>query len=90
MSDTAKVWMSKFALTIGVKSVNVRIDDNGYAVFGGDKTFGYTVLSRSQWHRTEAEAIARAEQMRTAKIARLEKQIAKLRALKFEPTGGES
>jgi hypothetical protein len=36
-----------------------------------------------EWHRTEAEAIARAEEMRIAKIASLKKQIAKLEKMKF-------
>ena len=86
MSEMTKVWVSKYALTAGVIAADVRVDEDGYAVFSGDKIFGYTVLSRSQWHRTEAEAIARAEEMRVKKIASLEKQIAKLRAMKFEPS----
>jgi hypothetical protein len=36
-----------------------------------------------EWHRTESSAIARAEEMRLAKIASLKKQIAKLEKMKF-------
>lgn len=43
-----------------------------------------TLFFRNDWHRTPEAAIARAEEMRVKKIASLEKQIAKLRKLKFE------
>ena len=41
----------------------------------------------NDWHRTEADAVARAEQMRVKKIASLEKQIAKLKKLSFTVGG---
>lgn len=37
----------------------------------------------SRWHATKAEAIADAEALRNNKIASLEKQLAKLRAMTF-------
>lgn len=40
----------------------------------------------NEWHRTREEAVARAEQMRAAKIASLKKQIAKLEKLSFGET----
>lgn len=36
-----------------------------------------------EWHRTREGAVAKAEEMRVARIASLEKQIAKLRKLRF-------
>lgn len=36
-----------------------------------------------QWHRTREAAVARALEMREAKIASLERQIAKLRKMEF-------
>lgn len=38
----------------------------------------------NDWHLTKEDAVKRAEAMRIAKIASLEKQIAKLRKLKFD------
>ena len=38
----------------------------------------------SRWHTTKAEAIADAESLRKKKIASLEKQLAKLRAMTFD------
>ena len=38
------------------------------------------------WHRTEQDAIARAEQMRAAKIASLKKSITKFEKMKFTST----
>lgn len=38
-----------------------------------------------EWHRTREAAVARAEEMRIAKIASLEKQIARLRKIQFAP-----
>ena len=84
--DTVTVWVSKYALTEGVyQDVGV---ERSYS-FTGKKWHVYGKPGRD-WHRTEAEAIADAEERRTKKIASLGKQIAKLRALKFEPTAGET
>ena len=38
----------------------------------------------SEWHRTERGAIKRASEMRDAKITALQRQIAKLKALRFD------
>jgi hypothetical protein len=83
MSDEKiTAWVTKYALTKGIYkalgSVNVR---TGNLYFYG-RTHGYHVY-KNIWHRTEAEAMARAEEMRTAKIASLKKQIAKLEQLKI-------
>ena len=85
MSDaTIKVWISKYALSEGVfelcaetTSVEGMISDpiNRCRMFHDEG---------KDWHRTREGAIAKAEQMRLAKIASLKKQIAKLEKLKFE------
>lgn len=41
-------------------------------------------LHGNDWHGSREAAVARAEQMRAAKINSLEKQIAKLNAMRFE------
>jgi hypothetical protein len=44
---------------------------------------GALCLHKPDWHTTPEAAIARAEEMRTKKIASLKKQIAKLEAMTF-------
>ncbi len=83
MSDaTIKVWISKYAFSKGIYEIetmeprsSLEIVRDGWAYFHGDGR---------EWHRTRAGAIAKAEEMRLAKIASLKKQIAKLEKLKFE------
>lgn len=75
-------YVTKFALTSGIWSgeveLNSDISDTMVSVIGA-----YQHYHSNDWHRTEAAAKARAEQMRKAKIVSLEKQIARLEALKF-------
>lgn len=48
---------------------------------------GYVIRGEAKnWHRTRDGAIAKAKEMRDAKIASLERQIAKLRAMTFDDT----
>lgn len=79
-----KMWVTRHALTMGVASVDVTIEGE-YAYSAGRMPVQYPP---GHWHRTEAAAIARAEEMRVAKIASLERQIAKLQKLKFAATSG--
>ncbi len=83
-----KVWITKYALSEGIiaceRSPRDHSESDGYAVViwpGGLN--GTNVFGRNDWYKSERDALARAEQMRTAKIASLEKQIARLRGLKF-------
>lgn len=79
-----EVWISKYALTRGVfrvigeqnarSMITVR-QDNGYPMYyHGEDT---------DWHRTEADAKAKADRMRITKIASLKKQLDKLEKMKF-------
>lgn len=76
-------YVTKFALTQGIWPGQVElcadISDTMVSVVGGP----HLCYHGNDWHRTEAAAKARAEQMRKAKIAALEKQIARLQKLKF-------
>jgi hypothetical protein len=82
-----KVWITKYALTSGVftREVDEPTDhDPGTIV---DRSSGchdiYNVHGRD-WHRTREGALARAVEMRAAKIKSLGKQINKLRAMTIE------
>ena len=80
-------WVTEYALTKGIRKIQARqasyVPWLSYRV-GGVRNLGVEGLD---WHRTEAAAIERAEVMRTAKIASLEKQLARLKALSFGGAG---
>lgn len=78
-----KVWITKYALTKGIEQIDVEISDDGYAYSIGRWRTQYPP---GDWHRTEAAAIKRADEMRLVRIASLEKQITKLKALCFDKT----
>lgn len=63
-----------------IKKSEVRLDGR-YVRIVGDKS--YQSFGPGQWHRTEAAAKVRAEQMRVERIASLKKQIKKLEGIKF-------
>lgn len=83
----ATFWVTKYALTTGVERVEAEDPINtqyvtmlvvesgrSYRMFHGDGR---------EWHRTEKRAINQAYALKEAKIASLEKQIAKLRKKEF-------
>lgn len=90
MNDEIEVWVTKYALTSGIEKITGKIDKRESRAFikMEDKFSSMAfVLWVGDWHKTEVEAIARAEQMRAKNIASLKKQIAKLEAMKFELKG---
>jgi hypothetical protein len=76
-----KVWITKYALTAGIYQEEVERTEHG--VWKDDERGGGRGYYANAWHETADGAVARAEKMRAAKIASLEKQIAKLRNLDF-------
>lgn len=83
-----KVYVTIYALTKGIlvrEGWKSATNDNVFFVAG--PYGGFINYYGSEWHVEESAAIARAEEMRTKKIASLEKQIAKLRALTIKITG---
>jgi hypothetical protein len=79
-----KAWITKYALSKGVFEAEV-VECNYRAARRIDGPFAYYV--EDDWHRTEEAAIARAEQMRTDRIASLRRQIARLEELTFRRAG---
>lgn len=81
-----KVWITKYALTQGIYSYGYATVCNatGTMIEVVNKTgFGHNYYHKPDWHETEEEAIARAEEMRLKKIKSLEKQLAKFKEMKF-------
>ncbi|AWI90296.1 hypothetical protein C0214_19765 [Methylobacterium sp. DM1] len=77
--------MTKYALTSGLVERNVlRLDDDGYVVVLWPGALnGREMLGRRDWAPTREAALARAEEMRAAKIASLRRQIERLESLEF-------
>lgn len=85
-----RVWITKYALTEGVFDVEGEITSS-FPDMCSWKSNGYPCFAHGKdWHKTESEALARAEQMRMNKIASLRKQIQKLDKLVFKPEGKEA
>lgn len=83
MSDKKfTVYVTNWALTSGIQECVAQKVANPNHVFitGG---MGYGLCIKPDWHATREEAVARAELMRTKRIASLRKQIAKLEAMTF-------
>lgn len=86
-----KVWITKYALSKGIFAQEVtpcQFMNSGrvFYVPEGRPEWQreYANGEGKEWHRTRESAIARAEEMRTAKIASLKKQIAKLEKMEFK------
>lgn len=77
------IWISKYALTQGVFSIEAEIKGALATVRKeGDLTLFYHGLGRD-WHLTKDTALWRAEDMRKRKIDSLRKQITKLKRIIF-------
>ena len=78
------VWVSKYALSDGIKPCKVLLVASGkyYNPVDADQPY-YGLLSMTDAFRTEPEAVADAEFRRGRKIASLQKSIDKIRKLTF-------
>jgi hypothetical protein len=79
------VWVTKYALTAGVKQHPiVRLEEDGdlWAKLPGSPSYG-ALIGPKDHHPTREAALARAEEMRAAKIASLKRQIERLENLEF-------
>lgn len=77
-----QAWITKYALTGGISTVKVEDCFNISTSMVTDRVTR-RCYHKGDWHRDKSDAITRAEQMRVAKIASLQKQIAKLQKLTF-------
>jgi len=81
MAETFIGYVSKYALTKGVQKMPLRESSHGFARPTTQPC--WASFNEREWHRTEESALQRAEEMRKAKIASLQKQIAKLEKTTF-------
>ena len=81
-----KVWISSYALSSGIKESEAELCHTPGMIKEVGVSFGlYHHGEGKEWHRTKQGACLRAEEMRTAKLASLRKQITKLERLSFYP-----
>lgn len=86
MTEKFIAYITKYALTEGITSVEVTLGHFPGVVREVGKARLASAYTGNDWHRTREAAISRAEEMRVRKIASLERQTAKLKALDFEGT----
>ena len=77
-----KAFVTRNVLTQGIQKLEVEAVDHGAAVHRGNN--GNLYLSCSQWTVDRDVALARANTAVLRKIAQLERQLAEVKALKFE------
>lgn len=78
-----KAFITKYALTDGIKEVEVEVCDEYPGMVKGSGLFALYHGEGKEWHRTRESAVKKAEEMRVNRIASLKKQITKLEKLKF-------
>ena len=79
------VWITRYALTSGgeiCEAYNAKVQELGITYVNIIGVIVY--VHNYHWHRTKEEAIARANEMKTAEIDNLQKQLKKLEKLTFE------
>lgn len=76
-----KIYVKKYCLSSGIQEMESPCDrEDGYASVKGL----YGLLRKGEWHTTMEAAKRNAYARRLAKIKSVEKQLAKLQAMKFE------
>lgn len=82
MTETFKVYVTKYALTEGVKEIEVSDCFNVNPTMVAAK-IGYGFYHKGEWFRTREEALIDAERRRLRKIKSLRTQLGKLEQLRF-------
>ena len=85
-----KVWITKYALSKGIFTAEAEVCTEGPSPCGMITVPGSQSLMDCRyhgqgrdWHTSEASAKAKAEKMRSKKIASMKKQIKKLEGIRF-------
>lgn len=79
---TNKFYITRYALSMGIKTVVAEDPANSKWPHMLTVT-GFGAFHGKDWHRTPEAALARAEEMRTAKLKSLEKSMKKVAQLTF-------
>lgn len=79
-----KVFITKYALTLGIQERDVEEISNGVVRDSSTFMTQHFYEEGKGWHKTRKSAIKRANEMKESRIKALEKQIQKLTKLTFE------
>lgn len=85
-NENITAWVTKYALTTGIQKVSGTVchETSSTMLRYSDPANGFKeFVHGNDWHRTPKAALARAEEMRKAKIASLKKSLAKLESMIF-------
>lgn len=84
-SERMKVYITKYALTTGILTEDDgEVSEESPGMVSCKSLGVFAIFHGKDWHATPEAALVRAEEMRGKKIKSLEKQIAKLRVMKFK------
>lgn len=79
-----KAWITQYALTQGIFEIDAEDCFDISTRMIADVSVSYRRCHHTpDWHRTRAEAVVRAIEMRNAKAASLKKQLARIEKLEF-------
>lgn len=86
VNEIFTVWITTYALTTGITRHSARISHipSMVEIIHERSLKQYAHGEGKDWHRTREGAVARAEEMRKAKIASLRKSIAKLEKMTWD------
>jgi hypothetical protein len=77
-------WITKYALTDGIFELRgAEVTDSGYLSKTERDPWRHHFYSKKEYHISHEKAVARAEEMRVAKIASLKNQIVKFEKMTF-------
>lgn len=79
MNKKTTVYITKYALTQGIKKVEGELRESGYFSYGT-----HFVVAPTDYRLTLDGAISKAEDMRRRKIAYMEEKLRQLGSMKFE------
>ena len=79
-----KVWITEYALSSGIRETEAEKTNGHVNMIQEQMPCRIVIHRKPHWHVTKAEAVAKAETMREARITSLRKQIAKLEKLNWK------
>lgn len=80
-----KIYVTKYALTAGIFSVEAKISDGiKMASYKQPGAYFTETAHGKDFHLTKEDALSRAEEMRIKKLQSLDKKTKKIYAMKFE------
>src|SRR5436853_606894 len=83
-TKTEAAFFARFALTRGIEPCRIKHDSHGRSLNTGDECFTLHASANPRWLFTSREdAVKYAEGKRDEEIAKLERELERLRALKF-------